>query len=172
MRRFFQRHRSTFGGSVSSPAKPLRFVYKWVDDEPIATDVYLPLVDIDIESEIDKPSPVLIMIHGGGFLSGDSKMNCMDQIEDCLGRGWIVVAVEHRLCPSNNLLEGPMTDVRDALAWTQSGGLTRALDQAFVLVTPDVNRVMAMGTSSGGHLALALVRTDSKSIDYSHSDTL
>jgi acetyl esterase/lipase len=157
MRRFFQRHRSAFSGNVGAPSKPLRFMYKWVDDEPIATDVYLPMVDMDMDIDIVKPSPVLIMIHGGAFMIGDSKMNSMDQIEDCLGRGWIVVAIEHRLCPGINILEGPMTDVRDALAWIQSGGLTRALEQAFVMITPDVDRVMAMGTSSGGHLALSLV---------------
>ena len=58
---------------------------------------------------------------------GHAGMNNKDQIQDCLGRGWIVLAIEHRLCPGVNVLEGPMTDVRDALSWVQNGGLNTAL---------------------------------------------
>lgn len=87
---------------------------------------------------------------------GHAGMNNKDQIQDCLERGWIVLAIEHRLCPGVNLLEGPMTDVRDVLAWTQNGGLKDALKDQEVDV--DAGRVMIMGTSSGGHLALSTVR--------------
>ena len=88
---------------------------------------------------------------------GHSKMNNRDQIEDGLQRGWIVLAIEHRLCPGVNVLEGPMTDVRDAFNWAQSGGLEKAIEEGGSHLRPDPERVMAMGTSAGGHLALSLV---------------
>ncbi|KAH6619045.1 Alpha/Beta hydrolase protein [Boeremia exigua] len=128
----------------------LRVPYKTVDDIDIPTDIYLPAPS----STRTRPAPVLIMIHGGAFMLGHAAMNNPDQIRDCTARGWIVLAIEHRLCPGVTLLDGPMADVRDALTWAQSGGLAAALRQHGSGVEADSTRVMVMGTSSGGHLAL------------------
>jgi acetyl esterase/lipase len=129
----------------------LRIPYKSAVGVAIPTDIYLP------STGTSKPCPVLIMIHGGAFMLGHAKMNNSDQIADCVQRGWIVLAIEHRLCPGVNILEGPMTDVRDALAWAQEGGLAEALKGREEGVEVDGRRVMVMGTSSGGHLALSTV---------------
>lgn len=69
----------------------------------------------------------VINIHGGAFMLGSSKMVNKDQIQDCLSRGWIVLVPNHRLCPQVDLLEGPMKDCRDLLAWVHEGGLHRAM---------------------------------------------
>ena len=89
---------------------------------------------------------------------GHAGINSKDQIQDCTERGWVVLAIEHRLCPGVNVYEGPMADVRDALSWAQNGGLSRALKENAKDVEVDEQRVMVMGTSSGGHLALSTVR--------------
>jgi acetyl esterase/lipase len=138
-----------------APLKPtLRIPYKTVGSVDIPTDIYI------LSPQPTTPCPVLIMIHGGAFMLGHAGMNNKDQIADCLERGWIVLALEHRLCPSLNILEGPMTDVRDALAWAQNGGLAEALvkEEPREAAKVDGERVMVMGTSSGGHLALCTVR--------------
>lgn len=94
---------------------------------------------------------------------GHSKMVCMPQVDDCLARGWIVVSPNHRLCPQVNILEGPMADCRDLLAWIYDGHLDAFLagESAAHLhgsqYRVDKDRVMAFGTSSGGTLALSLV---------------
>jgi acetyl esterase/lipase len=89
---------------------------------------------------------------------GSSDMVNKDQIEDCLSRGWIVVAPNHRLCPQVNLLEGPMQDCRDLLTWIYSGGLAGAISkQSANLYMINEDKVFAFGTSSGGMLALSLV---------------
>lgn len=88
---------------------------------------------------------------------GHAGINSKDQIEDCTRRGWIVLAIEHRLCPGVNILDGPMTDVCDALSWAQSGGLAKVLKENGREIEADTERVMVMGTSSGGHLALSTV---------------
>ena len=89
---------------------------------------------------------------------GHSKMVNSDQIDDCLSRGWIVVVPNHRLCPQVNLLEGPIQDCRDLLAWIYDGGLQKALtsypDSKYAV---DLDHVFAFGVSSGGTLALCLV---------------
>ncbi|KAH7392514.1 Alpha/Beta hydrolase protein [Pyrenochaeta sp. MPI-SDFR-AT-0127] len=127
----------------------LRVPYKTVDKIDIPTDIYLP-------SPSSKPCPVLIMVHGGAFMLGHAGMNNKDQIQDSLERGWIVLAIEHRLCPGVDVLEGPMRDVRDALQWVQDGALAQILrDNQRPDCIPDGDRVVIMGTSSGGHLALS-----------------
>jgi acetyl esterase/lipase len=132
----------------------IRIPYKTVDGVDVPTDIYIP------SPQPTTPCPVLIMIHGGAFMLGHAGMNNKDQIVDCLQRGWIVLAIEHRLCPGVNIHEGPMTDVRDALAWVQNDGLAEALmrEEPREAAKVDQERVMMMGTSSGGHLALCTVR--------------
>lgn len=90
---------------------------------------------------------------------GHAAMNNADQIQHCLGLGWIVLSAEYRLCPGVDLLEGPITDARDLLRWSQDGGLAKALTEFGPkdCPKPDQQRIMAMGASAGGSLALCLV---------------
>ena len=93
---------------------------------------------------------------------GSSKMVNYDQIYDCLERGWIVIVPNHRLCPQVDLLEGPIQDCRDLLAWIHDGGLQKALHSyPEFQYTVDLDHVFAFGVSSGGTLALCLVSNDS-----------
>ena len=82
-----------------------------------------------------------------------------DQIQYCLGKGWIVVVPNHRLCPQVDLLNGPMRDCRDLLEWIYDGSLDKAIEREFHSTSHrcDLDRVVAFGTSSGGHLSLSLV---------------
>jgi acetyl esterase/lipase len=89
---------------------------------------------------------------------GSSKMINIDQVQDCLNRGWVVLAPNHRLCPQVDLLEGPIQDCRDLLGWVYDGGLERFItDSATETCSLDLEHVFAFGTSSGGTLALSLV---------------
>lgn len=91
---------------------------------------------------------------------GHSSLISLAQVSDCLSRGWIVVAPNHRLCPQVNILEGPVQDCRDFLGWVYGGKLDAFLqDQGKTEYSVDQERVMAFGTSSGGLIALALVST-------------
>jgi acetyl esterase/lipase len=145
-------------------------VYKEVDNIKITTDIYLPPKK-EGKHPVSKLSPVALLaqrllglqdkvidIHGGGFCVGNSLMVSKDQINDCLERGWIVVVPNHRLSPQVNLLEGPMRDCRDLLAWVYDGSLQAVLDEKLQFDAPygDLDKVMAFGTSAGGHLSLAM----------------
>jgi acetyl esterase/lipase len=89
---------------------------------------------------------------------GSSLMVNNDQIIDCLERGWIVVVPNHRLCPQFNLLEGPITDIRDLSSWIHAGRLDEQLEKFGSSLRCDLFKVIAFGTSAGGHLSLCLVR--------------
>lgn len=124
-------------------------IYKETDGSKISTDIYVP----------SKPTgklPCLIDIHGGAFMLGASSMVNKDQISDCLDRNWIVLCPNHRLCPQVNLLQGPMADIRDLLGWIYDGKLDEVLRDTGLEVVVNKEKVMAFGTSSGGHLALSL----------------
>jgi acetyl esterase/lipase len=149
-------HKKSETREMSDISLLLRVPYKTVDGTDIPTDIFVPDRPLQDDSGL---TPVIIMFHGGGFMLGQAKMNSKDQINDCMSRGWIVMSVEYRLCPGIDVLEGPMADARDALKWAQIGGLASVLKEAYCeRVLPDPKRVMAMGTSAGGHLALSLVR--------------
>ena len=156
---------------MASPSS-FRAVYKVVDGHEIDVDVYLPEATANNDvahpiSECCRPlgeensmlthHPV-INIHGGAFMLGSSDMVNKDQVQDCLDRGWIVLAPNHRLCPQVDLLDGPMRDCRDLLAWIYGGGLHETVASQTSIPYPlDLDHVFAFGTSSGGTLALSLV---------------
>ncbi|KAJ5128362.1 hypothetical protein N7448_002080 [Penicillium atrosanguineum] len=130
---------------------PITVLYKEVNGSKISTDIYLPAT----ASSEKKLFPVIINIHGGAFMLGHSRMVSMPQITDCLERGWIVLVPNHRLCPGVNLLEGPMRDIRDLLAWVHDGHLDAVLQEQGPYGA-DLDNIAAFGTSSGGHLAMSL----------------
>jgi len=71
-----------------------------------------------------------------------------------LDRGLLPVSIDYRLCPEVTITEGPMTDVCAALQWAR-----RTLPELVLSrrdVRPDGDRVVVIGWSTGGTLALTL----------------
>ncbi|KAL1393057.1 Alpha/Beta hydrolase protein [Phyllosticta capitalensis] len=136
-----------------------RCAYAVVDGSAIHADVYVP--NRPASGAHTAALPVAIGIHGGAFTLGHSGMVSGDQIDDCLARGWLVVSIDHRLCPQVDMLAGPIADARAALAWVHSTSPDSSLDaelraHGHERVCVDREAVVAFGTSSGGTLALAL----------------
>jgi acetyl esterase/lipase len=75
-------------------------------------------------------------------------------IKTLLERGFLPVSVDYRLCPEVNLAEGPVTDACDALVWARQKLSQLQLERTDIRV--DGDRVVAVGWSSGGHLAMTL----------------
>lgn len=73
------------------------------------------------------------------------------QIEYLVDHGFVVVTPEYRLCPQVPLLDGPVQDAKDAYKWCQTT-LPEVLKEKNVEV--DTTRIVAMGHSAGGMLAL------------------
>lgn len=99
-------------------------------------DVYLP-------ANLTAPNPVLIYIHGGGWVFG-SKETAVPQLLPYLEMGWTVVNVGYRLgrvSPAPAAVE----DCRCALRWV----IRNAEQYKF-----DTSRIVVTGHSAGGHLSL------------------
>lgn len=80
-----------------------------------------------------------------------------EQTSKLLQSGFLPISVDYRLCPETNLIEGPMTDVGDALHWIRTVLPQVPLARPDVHINPD--KVVAIGWSTGGHLAMTLAWT-------------
>lgn len=99
---------------------------------------------------------IALMIHGGGHIMLSRKDVRPKQTALLLKRGFLPVSVDYRLCPETTLPDGPTADVCTALSWCRDSlpGLLSTLAR------PDVrangSRVVAVGWSTGGTLAMTL----------------
>jgi len=104
-------------------------------------DVYLPAGDT--------PAPVVVAIHGGGYLFGEKRdlTNFADGLRDA---GYAVVTPNYRLAPDVTY-PTPIEDMTCALAWTHAHAETYNFD---------TDRVYIAGDSAGGNAALLMGLTD------------
>lgn len=94
------------------------------------------------------------MIHGGGHIMLSKEDIRNDQTQILLKSGFLPVSIDYRLCPEVTLTEGPMTDVADALRWINTVLPELTLARSDIVV--DTTKVIAVGWSTGGHLATTL----------------
>jgi len=89
------------------------------------------------------PLPTLVYFHGGGWMTGD-KERAVLHVTPFVARGWAAFNVEYRL---GTIASAPaaVEDCICALKWIRANAAKYRVD---------VNRVVLMGHSAGGHLAL------------------
>lgn len=92
------------------------------------------------------------MFHAGGFVLGTADLIPKNQIAILVESGFVVIAPEYRLCPQVSLYDGPIQDAKDILRWCQTKLPTLLKD--VTSVEADATRIVAMGHSAGGLLAL------------------
>ncbi len=124
----------------AEPAEVFNSTDRAVDgpNGPIPVRIYTPR-----EPAADAPLPVLLWLHGGGFVIGglesyDSICRALALKADC-----IVVSVDYRLAPEHAFPAAP-DDCYAALAWTAAHA------QEF---GGDPNRIAVAGDSAGGNLS-------------------
>ncbi|CAO2648250.1 Nn.00g075170.m01.CDS01 [Neocucurbitaria sp. VM-36] len=96
--------------------------------------------------------PIALIFHPGGFVLGTTALTPKNQIANLVSRGFVVVTPEYRLCPQVSLYDGPIQDAKDVYHWTQTS-LPALLSQE-KSIKLDTSRIVAMGHSAGGLLAL------------------
>ncbi|RHZ53126.1 hypothetical protein CDV55_100294 [Aspergillus turcosus] len=136
--------------TLETLAQQETLVFKQVDGLDLEADLYYPARTADPA----RPLPVALMIHGGGHLMLSRKDIRPEQTQLLLEHGFLPISVDYRLCPEVTLTEGPMEDVADALRWIRTILPTIRLRRPDIKI--DGNRVVSVGWSTGGHLALSL----------------
>ena len=99
-------------------------------------DLYLP-------RQGQTPYPVVLAIHGGGFISGDKADGQVTPVLESLRRGYAVAAVNYRLS-GEATFPAAINDVKAAIRWLRAHAGEYQLDPA---------RFAAWGESAGGNLA-------------------
>jgi acetyl esterase/lipase len=105
-------------------------------------DVYRPKAD----PHGGAGAPVLLQIHGGGWMIGAKEQQGLPLMYQLAQHGWVCVAINYRLSPRATWPDH-LVDCKQALAWvkehiTEYGG--------------DPTRVVVTGGSAGGHLTAML----------------
>jgi acetyl esterase/lipase len=110
--------------------------YGIADNYELKLDVYRP-------TSTKAPTPVLMLIHGGGWIRHDKEGEVMSLLP-YLEMGWAVVNVEYRVARVS-LAPAAVEDCRCALHW---------IGRNAAKYNFDVGKVVVTGASAGGHLAL------------------
>ena len=103
-------------------------------DRDLHVDVFRP--------DDDKVYPALIMIHGGGWNSGDKSLQ-VPMAQQIAARGYVTIPVEYRLIPEAVYPAG-LHDIKTAVRWARANAAKYGID-------PD--RIAVSGCSAGAHLA-------------------
>jgi N-acetylglucosamine-6-sulfatase len=128
-------------------------VYGRATDIPTGQPVDLRLDLYQPQGDTAPARPVLVFVHGGGFVGGD-KSNGQRWADEFARRGWVAVSIEYRLSQGNQATVGipaAVSDARQALRWLRTVATTYRLD---------LDRVVVGGGSAGAITALFLTYTE------------
>jgi acetyl esterase/lipase len=134
------------GDLIAARDIPYREV-EGVDPNLLSLDVYT------LEDAADRP--LLVMIHGGGWRTGDKARRSMTEPKApyFVGQGFVYVSINYRLSDGSGIQHPThVQDVAHAVAWVHEHAAEYG---------GDPERVFLMGHSAGAHLA-ALVSTDER----------
>jgi alpha-L-fucosidase 2 len=88
------------------------------------------------------PNPVIVHVHGGGFVGGDKKDLPLDLLQPLVKAGCSVVSVNYRLAPKHPFPAAP-DDVDASIEWVK----THAAE-----LRSDKSKIVLLGASAGGLL--------------------
>ena len=138
------------GGSVNVAAS--LFPKVGMAGQPDSSVTYATVGGVDLHASIyepqerlDRPAPTLVYVHGGGWISGRPD-EFGAKLRWFADQGWLVIGVEYRLSTTRlHTWDQSPADIGCALSWTGAnagrfGG--------------DASRVIVMGDSAGGNLAI------------------
>ncbi|MGX8692398.1 MAG: alpha/beta hydrolase [Clostridia bacterium] len=99
------------------------------------------LLDLYMPKEAEKPVPVIVSVHGGGWVYGDKEVYRF-YCSDLARRGFAVMNFNYRLAPRSKF-PAALEDTNAAFGWLLAQAEEYGLDR---------ERVFAVGDSAGGHM--------------------
>lgn len=127
-------------GDTSGLSIHKNLVYATIGNRPLHLDIIMP-------SAVENKGafPVVVMVHGGGWRSGNKQMEWPMACE-LARRGYATVCVEYRLS-AEALYPAAIVDVQTAIRWVKAHARKYRFDK---------KRVALMGNSAGGQIAALL----------------
>ena len=115
------------------------------------------LLELDIAlppNPENKPLPLAILIHGGGF-SGGSKETLWPDTKDYASLGYIGCTINYRLTPYSYQIESEENRLLAVLhALEDAMNAIRFLKSQDYIYNIDTNRIVTIGKSAGGYISL------------------
>jgi len=123
-------------------------------DQVYLTHEHTPYGRRDLHADVFLPKrkgryPALLLIHGGGWRSGNKSMNT-PMAQQLASKGFVVVSVEYRLSLEAKYPAG-IEDIKAAVRWTRAHA-----DELRI----DTTRMAVGGASAGGQLASLIGATN------------
>ena len=116
-------------------------VYAEVEGRELHLDIFYP------GNSGNKLLPGLVLIHGGGWRTGDRQL-VIPMAQKFSQNGYVAVAIEYRLS-TEALYPAAVYDIKAAIRWLRANAAKYMMDK---------NKIAIYGCSAGGHLA-ALIGT-------------
>lgn len=89
------------------------------------------------------PRPILLYVHGGGWVIGNKAQQGRVTVHELAAAGWLCASMNYRLSPGATFPDH-LIDVKRAIAWLRAHAAEHGGDPRFIVVA---------GGSAGGHLA-------------------
>jgi len=123
--------------SVPQGVKEIKDIeYKNVNGKSLQLDLYLP-------EKAEKPAPLLVFVHGGGWKSG-KRSDYLVYLVAFAKKGYATASVSYRL-RKDALYPACAEDVTEAVGWLAENGQHYGYDPS---------RMALIGGSAGGHLVM------------------
>lgn len=124
-------------------------VYKSNNEKPVLLDIYTPK-----NSSFEK-LPVLIYVHGGGWVTGDKTIHADSYIENTIlklvEKNYAVISIEYTLVSETVHFPLPIQDTKDSIRWVRKNAGKYNFD---------TNNIGIFGASAGSHLAMLAAYTN------------
>lgn len=133
--------------------KKENIIYKTIGDRKLAVDVFYP------KGKAKQARPAVLLIHGGGWKSGDKSQN-YDQAIKLAENGYVAITVEYRMSLEAKY-PAAVLDVKAAVQWIRKNAKKYQINP---------NQIAAMGFSAGGQLAALLGSTNNQVIFKNESE--
>ena len=118
-------------------------VYSAISQRALHLDIYYR------NKKTKKKSPAILLIHGGGWKSGDKSQNEAMAIYFA-SNDYVAITVEYRLSPEAQY-PAALHDLKTAVKWMKKNASKYQLDK---------NKIAVLGVSAGGQLAALLGTTN------------
>ncbi|HZA10099.1 alpha/beta hydrolase [Mycobacterium sp.] len=137
------------GGTAKAPGlvRMMRIYRDYAHDGDIPYGPYGRANRLDIwrrpDLDRDGRAPVLLQVHGGGWVMGNKRGQGHPLMSHLAELGWICVSINYRHSPRNTWPDH-IVDVKTAIAWVKEHIAEYGGDPDFIAIT---------GGSAGGHLS-------------------
>ena len=134
--------------SISDVVTLKDLTYKKADTAQHKLDIYLP-------QKSEKKSPVLIFVHGGGWVGGSKSfpegyyMN--DFILKFVQEGYAVVSITYTLLNDKTHFPAPVEDCKEAIRWIRANSVKYNFDDS---------NIGLWGASAGAHIGMLAAFSD------------